>query len=318
MKKIISKLILFSFITTIIFITITISINNIISNKKLFIIKDCPENLIFGHSHTEEAFDDSKIKNSKNLSISGENSFYTYFKIKEILKSNDNIKNIFISFTNHQILKNYDETSLWDDSHINHSFSKYAAFMSFDDYLVLFKNNPTGVLKAQPFATKKYLMFTLKNKTSIYDEYLIGGFNKIKTSKLDSILKNKSQTIKFNSVNFKYPKYTLTYIDKIIELCENKKIKIFLTRTPVHKSWNELNDEYYFQKIINEKYAQIDFLDFKNFPLQNKDYFDQSHLNEFGAAKFSVFFNNLLQNGLIQKSNKQEFINIEMSKINYN
>jgi hypothetical protein len=315
MKKFIVKLLFFSIVALSISIGLVIATNSIINNKKLFGIANCPENIVVGHSQTEETFDDEIIKNTKNLSMSGENIYYTYFKVYQILKCNKTIKNIFISFTNHQITQNYDETSIWDEKHIDHSYSKYAAFMSINDYLVLLKNNPLGIIKAQPLATKKQLMFLLKNKKSIYEDYLIGNFVKLKTSRLDSILNFKKTNIKLDSINFKYSKYTFIYLDKIIDLCKNKNVELFLIRTPVHKTWNELNDEYFFQKILKEKYSQIDFLDFKKFPLMNNEYYDQSHLNQFGAAKFSTFFNKLLEKGLLQKGNKQEFINQEIDII---
>ena len=114
--------------------------------------------------------------------------------------------------------------------------------------------------------------------------------------------------------DFKYSKYGLLYLDKIIDLCVSKKINLYLVRTPVHQSWEKLENEYYFQKILKEKYKKVCFLDFKDYPLKNNFYGDLNHLNHFGATKFSIFFNNLLKNGLLIKENKQEFINQEMKK----
>lgn len=320
MKKLILKLSIFTAIIFLFSWIIVLTINAIIcnlnsTNGKLFKIENCPENLIVGHSQAEEAFDDGLIKNVKNLSLSGESIFYTYFKINEVLKSNSNIKNIFMSFTNHQITEDYDRTTIWDDNHINKFYQKYSAFMDFRDYEILFKNNPIGVLKAQPYTTRKYLFFVLKNRKTIYDDYLIGNFNKLKESKLDSILKSKRKMRKLDSTNFKHSKYSLDYLDKIIKLCKNKKVKLFLIRTPVHKSWDELSYENSFQEMVKGKYSETNFLDFKNFPLSNKEYIDESHLNQYGAKKFSLFFNKLLEKGLLGKQDKQEFINQEMKKI---
>ncbi|EPR71857.1 hypothetical protein ADIWIN_3150 [Winogradskyella psychrotolerans RS-3] len=53
----------------------------------------------------------------------------------------------------------------------------------------------------------------------------------------------------------------------------------------------------------------MDYLDFSNFPLSNFQYGDLQHLNHKGANVFSEWFATLLQNGLLEKENKQAFIN---------
>lgn len=163
-------------------------------------------------------------------------------------------------------------------------------------------------------SAKKYLTFLIKRKKSIIEDLSWGKYKYLNRNKLDSILKN--QNVKNEKLtNFKYSKYNLEYLDKILKICRENKINVYLVRSPVHHAWGALSNEYYFKKLINERYKKYEFLDFKDFPLDNNSYGDLSHLNHFGASKFSLFFNNLLKDKLLDKQDKQEFINVEMRKL---
>ena len=268
------------------------------------------DNLIFGHSHTECAFNDSLINNTLNLSNSGENYFYTYFKVKKTLENNK-VKNVFVSFTNNYIEFSSDTVEIWKDRYLDKWYTKYGAYMDYDDVSLLLKNNPRGLLNVQSITTKKYLTFLIKNKKSIIEDLTWGAFRYSERTKLDSLLKTKQ--VKSKITSFSYSKDGLDYLDKIIKVCEVNNVKVYFVRSPVHASWDR-NNEPYFQKLLKGKYHQVPFLDFYNFPLPISDYGDRSHLNYLGAKKFSLFFNNLLENGLLKKNNAQEFINQEMNK----
>ncbi len=63
----------------------------------------------------------------------------------------------------------------------------------------------------------------------------------------------------------------------------------------------------------NTKFSAVELLDFVDFPMPNNGFADDAHLNEFGAERYSTFFNYLLENGLLQKINKQKYIDSLMS-----
>ena len=66
--------------------------------------------------------------------------------------------------------------------------------------------------------------------------------------------------------------------------------------------------------MLKSKFSDTEFLDFSQFQLLNSEFGDLAHLNHKGATKFSIWFNNLLNNGLLEKDNKQKFIDNEMIK----
>lgn len=310
MKKAVLKIGLFIGCILVILILGLASLYHTIDNGNYYTLNKKYDNIIVGHSHTECAFNDSLIDNTLNLSNSGENMFYTYFKVKKIVENNK-VKNVFVSFTNNYIEFAGDTLEIWKERYINKWYTKYGAYMDYEAVSILLKHNPRSLLKAQSLTSKKYLTFLIKNKKSIIEDLSWGAFRYSKRTKLDSLLKIKENKSKIAS--FKYSKYGLLYLDKIIKLCKDKQVNVYLVRCPVHSSWDIYN-EYYFQKLVNNRYKNVEFLDFKDFPLPNNFYGDRSHLNHFGAEKFSIFFTTLLKNGLLTKNNKQAFILQEMKK----
>jgi hypothetical protein len=310
MKKVLLKIGLFISCVLVIIIVGMASLYYTIDSGNYYKLNKKYDNLIFGHSHTECAFNDSLINKTLNLSNSGENMFYTYFKIKKIVENNK-VKNVFVSFTNNYIEYSSDTVEIWKERYLDKWYTKYGAYMNYEDVSILLKNNPRGLLNVQSITAKKYLTFLIRNKKSIITDLTWGAFRYSKRAKLDSLLKTKPVQDKMTS--FRYSEYGLQYLDKIIKLCKENNVNVYLLRSPVHSSWDRSN-EVYFQKLVHGRYSQIPFLDFCNYSLPTTYYGDRSHLNYKGARVFSVFFNDLLENGLLKKQNPQEFINQEMNK----
>jgi hypothetical protein len=72
------------------------------------------------------------------------------------------------------------------------------------------------------------------------------------------------------------------------------------------------NYEERYQQIVLNKFSDVEFLDFSKYPLTNSEFGDLDHLNHKGAKKFSYWFNTMLSDGLLEKSNKQQFIESKM------
>ena len=66
-------------------------------------------NLFIGDSHIMQGINDSIIPNSINLAENSEAYYYSYFKIKGIIKNNPSIKNIFLGFSYHSLSSYYEE-----------------------------------------------------------------------------------------------------------------------------------------------------------------------------------------------------------------
>lgn len=157
MGDFIKKTGLFLFVSAVIVGSIIFAVHFLINVNSNLKVSDDKNLLVFGNSHSECAFDDTLIYNSKNLSSSGETYFYTYQKIKKILSQNKQITTIFIEFTNIQIESEMDDWT-WGYDQMSGKFPIYSSFMDKDDFQLLYKNNPKSFLSVVSKSTRENLI----------------------------------------------------------------------------------------------------------------------------------------------------------------
>jgi hypothetical protein len=261
------------------------SIDELIKSKINFKLKPLIETIIIGNSHTECAINDNLITGIKNLSRSGESYFYSYVKLKQILRKNHSIKNVIIGFSNSEITMKSD-SDIWSNESVSR-YCIYFPFMDSDEKKLIQNNNLLYYLKANSLYLRKFLENEYKNQWG--NLYEAGGFYMLKRILNDSLINEYIK--KYDSSTFKqvYSNYNLIYLDKIITLCKSKKINIVFIRTPFHVNYVGFVNEYKFQKLLREKYNNIIFWDFCNFKLEKSDFADLEHLNISGAEKFTKY-----------------------------
>ena len=76
-----------------------------------------------------------------------------------------------------------------------------------------------------------------------------------------------------------------------MKYCQNKDIEVCLIRSPMHKSYDVSYTEYKFKEILRTKFKNIQWLDYKDFPIPDKGFQDAEHLNSYGAKIYSQYFN---------------------------
>ena len=271
----------------------------LIKKKSSFKLNENITTVVFGHSHPECAFNDSLIANFKNLASSGESYFYNYQKIKKVIPDNPKIETVILEFSNDQINKEMDEW-IWGYDKMNYHLPIYSAFMDKEDYLILFNNNSTDLMACTSVSFKKNLFRVLKSDYNYTDE--IGGFKWLDRNQLETKnTQNNLDLINISTVN-------LEYLRKIIEYCRNQNVTVYLSRSPQHKDFVGLKNENLFQKIRNEQFSDVEFLDFSTFLVPNEYFADFGHLNHKGAEIFSKFISKLFKNGLLESENKEKII----------
>jgi hypothetical protein len=175
----------------------------------------------------------------------------------------------------------------------------------------MYENNFFGFINCLSLCLEKNIS-RIRTKSYNFSKE-IGGYKFLIRNKTDSILKNTSSII-FEKTEL--PIYNLRYLEKIIKLCKENNKQIFLVRSPLHSKYPKLVNEGVFMELVKKRFSCVDFLDFRKFNLGNSEFGDLSHLNYKGARKFSIWFNNLLEQGLLRKDNKQKFIDEEINNNN--
>jgi len=259
--------------------------------KDYFKLNENVTNVILGHSHVEYGYNTKFIKNAINLGSSGEAYIYTYFKAKKLIKSNPQIRRIFIEFTNNQIEQEMDNW-MWDDTHLQYQLDNYLFLIDYEDLIFLYNKNTKGFQSAISKTLFNNLDKILINR-NIHDGGIGGYQEKNKKNKDESDL----NLIKKDSLNrLKISNYNILYLKKLVNLCNEKKIKVFFVRSPMSHNYSVVKTEKLYRNILTNKFKNIKYLDFKNYPLLDSDFLDNEHLNKQGAEKYSIFFNDTIYN----------------------
>lgn len=283
----------------------------ILNNQAHFQLPAKDKYIFLGHSHTQMALNDSLVDSSINLASAGEAYFYTYIKLNKILENNTEKKVVFIAYSNNSIVSEMN-CWIWDDIHILDRYRLYSAYTHFNEMKVLYENNPTTtfICNVKSIVNNFYYIFNLKN---ISEDNKMGGYIYLVRDKTDSLLqaisKNHEKVTEDTTISFT----NIVYLKKIIDLCKIRDVPVYLIRNPLHSAYRRIGNEARFQKILHNELAGTELLDFKNFPLQDSDYGDLEHLNYRGAKKYSLFINKLLKDGLLEKKDKQKFIQEQMA-----
>ncbi len=301
MKKFVVSLLWFFLPIIFGLLALSFGLKKMVNNYTDFSMDSKINTLVLGHSQTEHAFKDSIIPGLKNICFGGESYYFTYQKLKIILEhntSNKNIKNIIVSFSNNQVEKPMDKWTYGEETIINF-YPKYSFGTNYNDAKLLAKNDFKTFLKAEyhGMISNAKLLVSRKN---IFDDRNFGGYNYIKKSQIDSLLKTNyiDNFLKTNPKGVSL--VNLSYLDKIVTLCEKYDLNLFFIRTPIHNTFFSKLNEKQFQEIRMKRYATVTFLDYHDFLLENSDYKDFNHLNDSGSKKFSNYFSNLIDKGLLK------------------
>lgn len=258
-----------------------------INSKADFKLKPNINKIVLGNSHPAGTFNDSLISNLKNLADPGDSYFYGFQKLKEVLKQNPDVDTVYVEFNPKTIL-------IWEDSKLwkKHQIPSYLAFFNLKDHYVLATINGLSYQQETLKGISANLKRIALNQYNFIDS--VGGYRHNEASKVDSILSThkfnpqKQFTLKDNKLS----KYDIVYLKKMVSLCIHKNIKIIFVRSPYHKKFDGRNYEDLFQTYRIKNFGAIPFLDFKDFPANDTEFKDLEHLNDRGAIKFSLWFEN--------------------------
>ena len=309
MKIFVRKLFYFLSLSAMITLIVVFIMYKSFNHREAFKLDKRITNVIMGHSHSQCALDDSLITNFKNFSESGESYFYTYIKLKKVLQYNPQIKNVFIEYSNNQIDKIMDEWT-WGDNYLLSKFPEYSTFMNLPDLSILFLHNPRSFSEALSISFKQDVFNFIKPRKE--REPNLGGYLYLKRFKTDSLI-NALKNGKSITPTFAISRVNIRYLKKIVSVCSLARVHIYFIRSPLNSFYPELRNEVAYKEILKNQFSNIDYLDFKDFPLSNDEFGDLEHLNYKGARVFSRYFNQLINDGLLTKKDKQSVIENSMS-----
>lgn len=307
MKKFTSRFLFFCILCLTITLSLLFYTSHLIKNGDNFKIDQSTNKAFFGHSHSNNAFNDSLIQNSINLSEPTEGYLYTYFKLKTILENNEQIDSVFLEFTNNQVI-HYSYEHIWGE-YMPHLIPKHFSFISNRDRLKLLAKNPSTFISSIPHIIKNNLSFLLSDSNNYIDynwsEDEIPNKSLFQEEKQESgLLASETGILK----NDYLPGTTnLWYLSKIVKLCKDENIQLIFVRSPIYKPETNYSNDLLFS-IYNHEFNDVVFLDFMTYPLEKKHFYDNTHLNLGGSIIFSEKFKNLLSKGVVNSKTNYHLI----------
>jgi len=276
---------------------LVVACNLIINKKASFKIPAADTLVLFGHFHSEFAYNDTLIPGFKNLGSGGEAYFYTFRKMENVLAQNPQIRTVFIEFSNNQVTRRMNDW-IWADSYMEAEYPIYAPFIPLQDHRYLFTHNFRGYINSSSFALKQQMISILANDYA-YSK-LIGRYFYTTANKVDSLI--AVQHTMADTVNYALTSPdNIRYLKACIDLCRAHGKKVWLVRTPTHQDFPVLKNEQLFQEIRNKHFGDVPFLDFSAFPIRNTELADLEHLNCYGASRFSAWVDKMLKGGLLSQ-----------------
>lgn len=291
MKIFLQKILVFISIIIIV-ITLITTVNRVIVNVyNPFKITDSKNILILGDSHTRYAINDKILKNTCNFSYKADSYFYTYVKLRHILKLNPQIDTVFISFSGHNIHKENEEAWLFNDSHLHERLKNYLPMLNFEDIIFIAKSNPSELCSSL-FGQILFPMYFFTKK----ERY--GGYKDVYGSELKEELQKLKLKQNKGESTFKEAEFEKLYLMKSINICKSYKKTIILINPPLHKSINQ-NQEVLYQ--FYEKYfSDVLFYDFSKIKMEDEHFRDLVHLSPLGSTYLSEM---IKENNLFNRNN---------------
>lgn len=285
MKLFIKQLTIFIAVIVVAFISF-LSIKYTFFIKPYMVSKNV-DAIIAGDSNVQNAINDSLLKGFKNISLSSEGYIYSYSKIKEILKYNPHIKNVFLGFSYHNLSSYYDDyiTGKFAQSVI----PRYITVIDLREFIALIWAGPHLIRPA------------LKALISTSNDYsYIGAF-----PNMTDFAFNKESMLRRSAIQYfsngdlrGFSDINKRYFLEIIKLCKDNGVSLILINTPLHNDYLlEIPDKFIntLNSIVEESRIQI--MNFEGLELTNNCFLpDGTHLTTRGALLTTEYFKKIVKN----------------------
>ncbi|MES2645364.1 MAG: hypothetical protein V4717_00710 [Bacteroidota bacterium] len=245
--------------------------------------------LLAGDSHVQTALNDTLIKSTINISQAGEQYIFTYFKLLKLLDHNIKIHSIYLGFANHNIssYRDHDDLGEFDIS------AYYFCILPCEEKARFIQHHYKMLIPyIKEILKSGFQNATNKNKPPFFLGHSLNINETITPTKISIEQRVLSQYYIGNKL-CSISSSQLMYLDKIVELCQSKSIKLIMLNTPIHPSYKSKIPIVFQNKYqdILDKY-NLQKVDLSNL-VKNDNLFlpDGDHLNAKGATVFSTYFN---------------------------
>ncbi|MCG9881352.1 MAG: hypothetical protein MH472_12200 [Bacteroidia bacterium] len=239
--------------------------------------------IMIGDSQIECAFNDSGFSSIRNFGQSATSFLYSYIKIKVLIEANENIDTIFLGFNIRSLEKEKERVWIYNED-ILLGRKLYFPFFGNNELSLFMKNK--SFYYASSLILKDYfkILPDLIKGNSLSSQF--GSFRPSCRNELEKemmlLLKKEKLLLTKNNIS----STEKLYLDKIINLCKNKGVKLILISTPNFKKCNYF-DCHNFDILKSSLASQIKFYDYSDISNEGIYFSDPIHLNNLGSRYFT-------------------------------
>lgn len=279
---------------------------------KLFKLEKTIDTLIIGASHAVAALDPQFFMRTESVARNGEPLFFTYYKIKNLLDQNSNVKTLILAFSPVQISKYHDYLFVSGMPECRANLMEYFFLMDDSGRRFFNKLTPEYIIVSAKYDFGIPLSF-LDDLRVIGQYYLDrvnyrsykfwGGYHGVSGVHIEDRIINKKIKYYFygNDKSLKESDIAIEHFKKIVRLCSEKSVRLIIVNTPKHEIFRQKTPAFYtlkhkavIQEVL-EAYPQVTYYDYSNINFPDEYFFDGDHLNKKGGQKFSEIFMNTLK-----------------------
>ncbi len=290
MKKFLIQTFLFGLCALCIVVALLFLSRAIVRNMDLSIPED-KRILVIGNSHTECAINDTIYKPSVNLSLSARDMHACYILIKDLIERNPHIETVVLSMSPKILDAGKNLSRFNDNPHFKYHLSQSALRADMHDLALFFKLRyaALSILRAPAYLENTKLFFKIFSGQLSPDvnKRHVGAFMANYANHMQSDIKKRSNEPRVAPV-IDTESMSYAYMSKIQSYLSKRDVKLVLMFTP-HYRIDHYCDRAFFNKEIKEKFPDVQYVDFSDFPLSDSCYSDTSHLNVEGARIFSEY-----------------------------
>lgn len=244
---------------------------------------ELPQNktiLVIGDSQTQADINDSICANVKNISLAHDGYFTMYKRLQLYVEANTQIDTLIIALSPHTVSPVKDEFYK-NFGYVEETVKHYLPYFGLSDWGLLLRNDPSDVFASLTTPIKYYLN---PSQNRIHE---MGYYDSADYSHLADDIKEGAVRLIPDSCEVDYGnEITLTYLHKIVDYCDAKRIKVIGISTPV------LDGEKYFDmdnysSLMSSDFKEVEIWDYMNMEFPDSCRRDVNHLNKWGAEIFS-------------------------------
>lgn len=256
--------------------------------------------LVLGDSHTECSINEAVMPRVANFSESGSTYYYSFIKLKEIVRVNKQIDTLILSFHFGSLDKDNEKEFLYNESYNFERLPKFIPFLdkeelfNYYDKIILVKSILNSPAHYFPF-----IISNLKGGNFQTERMKLGAFSATDRNKLneDIEIRKSEGTLKLKK---DFSEAELKLLKQIKLFCNENNICLILLNTPVYNA-EQYTDVSFYNKFKADNENDFHFLDLNQFNPGAEGFGDISHLNKSGALLFSNELNRVFSLNTLHK-----------------